>query len=165
MVASAVAALRAARTAEALRGLGAAADLLCEEHLPHCETFLRMRRAELMAEHGDLDAAAAEMVGVLGFWRRAGAVRCLQRLRAWAREHRIRLEGVGVPTASRGRALALTPREHEVAGLVAQGLTNKQIAEQLVISERTAETHIEQIRSKLGFRSRAQIAGWVAQDR
>lgn len=68
-----------------------------------------------------------------------------------------------MPAAPRSRGLALTLREREVAGLVAQGLTNKEIAEQLVISERTAETHVEQIRNKLGFRSRAQIAGWVAQ--
>lgn len=163
-VAAAVAALRDGRTNEALRGLGEAADLLRDEHLPHYETFLRMRRAELMAERGDLDAASAEMAGVLRFWRKARANRYLQRLRGWARDHGIRLEGTDVPAAPRSRALALTPREREVAGLVAQGLTNKQIAEQLVISERTAETHVEQIRSKLGFRSRAQIAGWVAQN-
>lgn len=161
-VAAAVAALRAGRIDEALRGFGDAADLLRDEHLPHYETFLRMRRAELMAERGDLDAASVEMTGVLPFWRKARADRFLQRLRGWARDHRIRLEGVDVAAAPRGR-LALTPREREVAGLVAEGLTNKQIAERLVISERTAETHVEQIRSKLGFRSRTQIAAWVAQ--
>lgn len=163
-VAAAVAALRAGRTDEAVRGLGEAADLLREEHLPHCETFLRIRRAELMAERGNIDVASAEMTGVLQFWRKARAERFRQRLRGWARDHRIRLEGTDVPAAPRSRALALTAREREVAGLVAQGLTNKQIAEQLVISERTAETHVEQIRGKLGFRSRAQIAGWVAQN-
>lgn len=56
----------------------------------------------------------------------------------------------------------LTRREQEVAPLVAQGLTNRQIAERLFISERTAEHHVEQIRSKLGFHSRSQIAAWVA---
>jgi DNA-binding CsgD family transcriptional regulator/sugar lactone lactonase YvrE len=55
----------------------------------------------------------------------------------------------------------LTPREQEVAALVAEGLTNRQIAERLFISERTAEHHVEQIRSKLGFHSRAQVAAWV----
>ena len=161
-VAAAVAALRAGRPEEAVRGLGEAADLLRDEHLFACETFVRMRRSELLAAGGDIDAASAEMAGVLPFWREARAERFLQQLRGWARDHRIRLEGADVPRASRGRALALTPREREVAGFVAQGMTNKQIAEQLVISERTAETHVEQIRSKLGFRSRAQIAGWVA---
>lgn len=56
----------------------------------------------------------------------------------------------------------LTRREREIAILVADGLTNRQIADRLFIAERTAEGHVEQIRNKLGFRSRAQIAGWVA---
>ena len=49
-----------------------------------------------------------------------------------------------------------------MANLVAQGLTNRDIAARLFISERTAESHVEQIRGKLGFRSRTQIATWVA---
>lgn len=56
----------------------------------------------------------------------------------------------------------LTRREREVATLVAQGLTNREIASRLFISERTAESHVEQIRGKLGFRSRNQIAAWMA---
>src|SRR2546423_11900210 len=59
----------------------------------------------------------------------------------------------------------LSRREREVADLVAQGLTNREIAERLVISERTAEGHVEQIRNKLGFHSRTQIAGWVERQR
>ena len=56
----------------------------------------------------------------------------------------------------------LTPREQEVAVLIADGLTNSQIAAELVISERTVDTHAEHIRAKLDVRSRAEIAGWVA---
>jgi DNA-binding CsgD family transcriptional regulator/sugar lactone lactonase YvrE len=56
----------------------------------------------------------------------------------------------------------LTRREREVADLVAQGLTNREIASRLFISERTAESHVEQIRGKLGFHSRGQVAAWVA---
>jgi non-specific serine/threonine protein kinase len=56
----------------------------------------------------------------------------------------------------------LTRREQEVAGLVTAGLSNKDIASRLVISQRTAEGHIEHILTKLGFNSRAQIAAWVA---
>ncbi|WP_040836798.1 protein kinase domain-containing protein [Nocardia brevicatena] len=62
-----------------------------------------------------------------------------------------------------GSAVALTKRERQVAGLVAQGLSNKQIAAKLVISQRTAQGHVEHILSKLGFTSRAQIAAWVAE--
>lgn len=55
----------------------------------------------------------------------------------------------------------LSRREREVAELVAQGLTNRQIAGRLFISVRTAEYHVEQVRNKLGFHSRVQIAGWA----
>ena len=57
--------------------------------------------------------------------------------------------------------VALTARELEVATLVADGLTNQEIAGRLSVAPRTAETHLENIRQKLGFRSRAQIAAWV----
>lgn len=60
----------------------------------------------------------------------------------------------------------LTRREREIASLVAQGLTNREIAQRLFIAERTAEGHVESIRNKLGFRSRTQVAAWVVeQDR
>jgi predicted ATPase/DNA-binding CsgD family transcriptional regulator len=55
----------------------------------------------------------------------------------------------------------LTPREREVAALLLRGMSNRQIAENLVITERTAETHVCRILSKLGLDSRAQIAAWV----
>jgi non-specific serine/threonine protein kinase len=57
----------------------------------------------------------------------------------------------------------LTRRESEVARLVAAGLSNRQIADRLFISPRTAEYHVEQIRNKLGFHSRAQVAAWSAE--
>jgi DNA-binding NarL/FixJ family response regulator len=57
---------------------------------------------------------------------------------------------------------ALTRREQEVAALVAQGLSNAQIAVMLVISARTVETHVQHIMDKLGFGTRAQIAAWSA---
>ncbi|MFE3289164.1 ATP-binding protein [Rhodococcus sp. NPDC059234] len=64
------------------------------------------------------------------------------------------------PRAS-GPTVRLTRRQREIAELVAQGLTNKAIAEQLVISQRTAEGHVENVLTKLGFTTRAQIAAWV----
>jgi non-specific serine/threonine protein kinase len=62
----------------------------------------------------------------------------------------------------RGKSEHLTPRELEVARLVAEGLTNRQVAVRLGITERTAETHVDHILTKLDFSSRAQIAAWVA---
>ncbi|WP_431972010.1 protein kinase domain-containing protein [Nocardia sp. bgisy134] len=67
-------------------------------------------------------------------------------------------------TATSGPGVALTKRERQVAALIAQGLTNKQIAAELVISPRTAQGHVEHILTKLGFTSRAQIAAWIAED-
>jgi non-specific serine/threonine protein kinase len=59
----------------------------------------------------------------------------------------------------------LTNRELEVAGLVAEGLTNQAIARRLAVAPRTAEAHVENIRRKLEVRSRAQIAAWVTEHR
>jgi non-specific serine/threonine protein kinase len=56
----------------------------------------------------------------------------------------------------------LTARELQVARLIAGGRSNKEIAAELVISQRTAENHVEHILTKLGFTSRAQVAAWVA---
>jgi DNA-binding CsgD family transcriptional regulator len=61
--------------------------------------------------------------------------------------------GTGHPT--------LTPREHEIAGLVAEGLTNPAIARKLVISPRTVESHIDHIKQKLELTSRNEIIVWV----
>jgi DNA-binding CsgD family transcriptional regulator len=59
----------------------------------------------------------------------------------------------------------LTGRELEVAGLIAEGLTNQAIARRLSVAPRTAESHVENIRRKLQVRSRAQIAAWVTEHR
>ena len=59
----------------------------------------------------------------------------------------------------------LTRRELEVADLVADGLSNPEIAARLVISVRTAQGHVENILRKLGFNSRSQIAAWVTERR
>jgi ATP/maltotriose-dependent transcriptional regulator MalT len=55
----------------------------------------------------------------------------------------------------------LTPREHEIVLLIAQGLSNKEIADELVISPATAARHVANILAKLGFTSRTQVASWA----
>jgi DNA-binding NarL/FixJ family response regulator len=55
----------------------------------------------------------------------------------------------------------LSKREVEVAALIAEGLSNRQIAARLFIAERTVTTHVGNILNKLGFDSRVQIAGWM----
>lgn len=68
--------------------------------------------------------------------------------------------GLGLPPVDLRRQPAVTQRQLQVAALVAQGWSNRQIANKLVITERSAESHVERIRARLGFRSRAQIAAW-----
>jgi len=55
----------------------------------------------------------------------------------------------------------LTPREHEIVLLIAQGLSNREIADELVISPATAARHVANILAKLGFTSRTQVASWA----
>jgi DNA-binding CsgD family transcriptional regulator/tetratricopeptide (TPR) repeat protein len=82
---------------------------------------------------------------------------------------RAALDSLPVVNAPSPRRLAkkefggLTEREREVAALIAQGKTNREIADSLVVGERTIETHVGNILSKLGFTSRAQVAAWSVQ--
>lgn len=66
---------------------------------------------------------------------------------------------------SSGPDAVLTARELEIAELIAEGLSNRQIAARLTISVRTVETHAQHIMVKLGFRTRAQVASWVTERR
>jgi predicted ATPase/DNA-binding CsgD family transcriptional regulator/Tfp pilus assembly protein PilF len=56
----------------------------------------------------------------------------------------------------------LTPREHEIVRLITQGLSNKEIADELVISPATAARHVANILAKLGYTSRTQVASWAS---
>lgn len=69
------------------------------------------------------------------------------------------------PTAAPPSAPQLTPREREVAELIADGRSNKEIADRLLIAQRTAEGHVEHILQKLGFVSRTQVVAWVVEQR
>jgi DNA-binding CsgD family transcriptional regulator len=80
----------------------------------------------------------------------------------------LRKAGAPVPRGPRASTLeapgGLTRRELEVAGLVARGRSNSEIARALVISTKTAAAHVGHILTKLGFSSRAEIAGWMARE-
>jgi DNA-binding CsgD family transcriptional regulator len=102
-----------------------------------------------------------------------GGADALRRARALAEEALPRAELLGMTVAAAaarkllGRADAaaadvLTPRERQVAELVAAGLSNRGIAGRLHLSERTVANHVQHVFTKLGFTNRSQIAGWVA---
>jgi DNA-binding CsgD family transcriptional regulator len=79
---------------------------------------------------------------------------------------RLGMGPVGADAARVRAAMASVPvlsaREDQVAGLVAQGLSNRQIATRLHLSERTVENHVAHAMTKLGFDSRARLASWHA---
>jgi DNA-binding CsgD family transcriptional regulator len=99
---------------------------------------------------GDLGQAAAALDASAVEASRLGMEPFVERISAL----RARRPGVSSP---------LSPRELEVARLVARGLTNKQIGETLFVSERTAENHVQHILVKLGFSNRSQIAAWASE--
>ncbi len=153
-------AIRAARgrPQEAAHLLGAAAKL-CEAaqySLPHAEQI----------DYDGVAAAIRRALGKSAYARAIAEGRAItlgQAIEAaLAPREDIKVESVGRPAAGKRRAL-LTPREHEVAALIAQGLTNRQIAARLVITEKTADAHVQNILNKLGAHSRTQIALWAAQ--
>jgi predicted ATPase/DNA-binding CsgD family transcriptional regulator len=84
-----------------------------------------------------------------------------------SRESAVRLalaepRSAAAPPSDRDGAGGLAKREADVARLIADGLSNKQIGAKLFISERTVDSHVRSILNKLGFSSRAQVARWVA---
>ena len=83
---------------------------------------------------------------------------------AWTDPARtVRAEAGGANGSGAHRAPGpLTPREHEIVRLIAQGLSNKEIADELVISPATAARHVANILAKLGYTSRTQVASWAS---
>jgi DNA-binding CsgD family transcriptional regulator len=106
------------------------------------------------------EQAATEALGTARFQTELEAGRGL------ARDAAVRLalgeaDTTGKPSSD-GAGYKLGARQLEVAQLIAKGLSNRQIASQLFLSERTVDSHVRTILNKLGFNTRAQIAGWVA---
>ncbi|WP_433856069.1 ATP-binding protein [Streptomyces kronopolitis] len=120
--------------------------------LGHLQAGHERCASALRAELGDTAFAAAVL---------AGQQLTLEQSVAHALEES---PAPGPPPAPQETPARLTRRESEVAALVAEGRTNKEIAAELTISRRTAEGHVEHILTKLGFTSRAQIAAWAARN-
>jgi DNA-binding NarL/FixJ family response regulator len=106
-------------------------------------------------------AAIATSTAAMGEPRFVAAFAAGKRL---TRDAAVRLalgESEHIEVEASGDAGALAKREMEVARLIAEGLSNKQIAARLFISDRTVATHVGHILNKLGVNSRAQVASWI----
>jgi ATP/maltotriose-dependent transcriptional regulator MalT len=137
--AEAVSAAAAARQAASAAPLTAARSLLLEGRALAGAGRRRAAIETLVAAESELDALGARR-------RRDEAVRELRRL-----GHRV-VRAAGGPSDD-----PLTAREREVAELAADGRTNREIAEQLVLSDRTIEAHLRNVYAKLGVRSRVEL--------
>ena len=149
---------------------------------PRCQQLLSMLTSDPPHSYAEISAELGIPVGSIGPYR----ARCLDRLRrhpviaddavgfapgpdqdqpvpgpsaatepAWTDPARLDTAG-----AHRGPT-PLTPREHEIVRLIARGLSNREIADELVISPAAAARHVANIMAKLGFSSRTQVASWA----
>ena len=118
----------------------------------------RHRRHRRPVDTGDRDPARAAFSSAVDLYSSLGATRDVARLQARFRAHGIRR----APRVKHRRARrgwdSLTPAEAKIAALVAEGMTNPQIAARLFLSPRTVATHVSHILGKLDVRSRIDIA-------
>ena len=139
---------------------------------PWPAAYARWRLAEALLETGAAHQDAAVPLGQAWATAREFAARpLLAEVEMLSRRARIALtpeptatsesQSAGARPAPPGDELGLTPREREVMALVAQGRTNRQIAEALFISDKTASVHVSNILAKLGVANRAEAAATV----
>jgi predicted ATPase/DNA-binding CsgD family transcriptional regulator len=119
--------------------------------------------AALMENHDSYEERTRRALGAKSFereYQRGERLNTEEAIALADEESRSRPESA--PSAS--NQPRLTRREIQVAHLLAEGLTNREIAQRLVISQRTAEGHVEHVLEKMGFKSRAQVAAWFARE-
>jgi len=156
-------------SSECLEGL--ASTLLTQRRVVQAVTLLGAAEAlrnaigwhlppEDQALHDHAERTSRDLIGGRAFgdaWA-AGRAMTAEQAIAYA------LAAVATPGPDANQHVAcLTRREQEVVALVARGLTNREIAARLVISERTAESHVQNIMGKLGVTSRGKVARWAAE--
>jgi DNA-binding NarL/FixJ family response regulator len=123
--------------------------------MPYEAAQARLELARGLANESP-DLAVEEARAAYATFRELGASRARDEAAAVLRE-------LGTATGGLPREVGeLTAREQEVLGLLAQGMSNAQIAETLVISEKTAGHHVSRILGKLGVRNRAEAAAVAA---
>jgi predicted ATPase/DNA-binding CsgD family transcriptional regulator len=144
------------RPQRAARLLGAAESLQAETGIRlmrHLELLLAQARETISASLGSAALEAETQAG-----------RRMERDEAIAYALEEKKSSRPAPPSNRTSAMPLSKREVEIAELVAQGLSNKEIATRVFLSERTIETHVSNILDKLGVNSRVEISSWVAHE-
>jgi LuxR family transcriptional regulator, maltose regulon positive regulatory protein len=141
----------------ARRSFEDALDLLAACDAPFESGRVRLDLAVTLSALGRRDRARREIKAAIADFRAMGAD--WERARAETMLVKLRKTNVTLPAQLTGTPLGgLSPRELEVLGLVAEGLTNRDIAERLVLSEHTVNRHVANILRKLGLTSRAAAA-------
>jgi DNA-binding CsgD family transcriptional regulator len=133
---------------------------------PYPREFVRRRLIEALLkrdESNDRAAAQATFAESARMWRVPRATNRHAWVARWGHSRGLSDPEGAEPSAHSAEPSSLSPREREVAGLIAEGLSNRVMADRLGVSERTIEAHVEHILGKLGFRSRARVAAWVTQ--
>lgn len=142
-----------------------ALTLLMHYDRPQLSAHIRLELAQTLAALGDTAAAVVEAEAALTTLRRLGMAATIATADALLQDLKSpRTKVLAEPTsgATSSPSTVLTAREHEVASLVAQGLTNREIGERLVLSVRTVEGHIDRVLGKLDLHTRTQLAVWVS---
>lgn len=141
----------------------AAAEAWAGIDRPYPAAIARWRRAQAELAAGDRDAAGRSAAGAIAEANRLGSHWLAAEAEGLAARGRLRLERAGKSTAEPDREaepepFGLTPRERQVLALVALGATNREIAGELFMAEKTASVHVSRILTKLDVRSRTEAA-------
>jgi DNA-binding NarL/FixJ family response regulator len=148
--------------AEAIEKLTAGAEAWRSAEAPYDAACARVLLARAYAAEDEHDQARLELGTALAGFERLGAFSDRARIERFQTGTRTLLSALGAPSPVKDHG-GLTQRQLEVAALVAKGLTNKQIADELIVSRYTAETHVKNILTRLGLSSRAEIAAWATE--
>ena len=152
----------------AIEELETAITLLIHRDRPLLAAHIRLDLARALVGDGDRPAAAVEAEAALATFQRLGLVPDVsagQEVLSGIRGEVVTEEppqGKPKPRLKVGAAEGITRREQEVAQLVAEGLTNREIARRLFLSVRTVETLVRVHMGKLDFHARTQLAGWMS---
>jgi DNA-binding NarL/FixJ family response regulator len=152
----------------AIEDLETALMLLMHRDRPWLSAQVRLDLGRALSGSGDGAGALVELQAAKATFQRLGIVpdleaceAAIQRLRGNNSEA---VANEGRPRLLRSEFEKLSRRESEVARLVAEGLTNREIAARLVLSVRTVETHVDRIMGKLDFHTRSQLTAWVVHE-